>query len=320
MSKIAILIPVFNEEKTIGSVVRDFRSQLPEADIYVYDNNSTDDTAGEARQAGAIVRHERRQGKGNVIRSMFREVDADIYVMVDGDGTYPADRVYELIKPVLSGDADMVIGSRLHTMSESRFKVLNLIGNKLYLFLLNFIFKVNITDLLSGYRAFSSRIVKSLPILSRGFEIETELTVKCLQRNYQIVEVPVNLSERPEGSKSKIKVFRDGLLIFNTIFALFRDYKPLTAFGISGLLLIICGLLPGTIVISEFIVTGIVRRLPMAVLSVGIVLSGLLVMFTGLILHTISRRFQELDSQMQNISAEMHKRNKKDDAQKQIET
>ena len=314
MSKIAILIPCFNEEKTIGSVVRDFRSQLPEADIYVYDNNSTDDTAGEARQAGAIVRHERRQGKGNVIRSMFREVDADIYVMVDGDGTYPADRVYELIKPVLSGDADMVIGSRLHAMSESRFKVLNLIGNKLYLFILNFIFKVNITDLLSGYRAFSSRLVKSLPILSRGFEIETELTVKCLQRNYRILEVPVNLSERPEGSKSKIKVFRDGLLILNTIFALFRDYKPLTAFGMSGLALIICGLVPGIIVITEFIATGIVRRLPMAVLSVGIVLSGLLVMFTGLILHTVSRRFQELDSQMQNISAEMLKRNKKDDA------
>jgi glycosyltransferase involved in cell wall biosynthesis len=314
MSKIAILIPCFNEEKTIGSVVRDFRSQLPEADIYVYDNNSTDDTAGEARQAGAIVRHERRQGKGNVIRSMFREVDADIYVMVDGDGTYPADRVHELIDPVINGDADMIIGSRLHPMSESRFKLLNLIGNKLYLFILNFIFKVNITDLLSGYRAFSSRLVKSLPILSRGFEIETELTVKCLQRNYRILEVPVNLSERPEGSKSKIKVFRDGLLILNTIFALFRDYKPLTAFGMSGLALIICGLVPGIIVITEFIATGIVRRLPMAVLSVGIVLSGLLVMFTGLILHTVSRRFQELDSQMQNISAEMLKRNKKDDA------
>ena len=188
MSKIAILIPCFNEEKPSAALFVTSGHNCPKADIYVYDNNSTDDTAGEARQAGAIVRHERRQGKGNVIRSMFREVDADIYVMVDGDGTYPADRVYELIKPVLSGDADMVIGSRLHAMSESRFKVLNLIGNKLYLFLLNFIFKVNITDLLSGYRAFSSRIVKSLPILSRGFEIETELTVKCLQRNYKLLK------------------------------------------------------------------------------------------------------------------------------------
>lgn len=320
VNRIAVIIPCFNEEKTIAGVIHDFKAQLPDADIYVYDNNSTDNTVEEARKAGAIARHEKRQGKGNVVRSMFRQVDADIYVMVDGDGTYPADRVRELIDPVINGDADMTIGSRLHTMSESRFKPLNLIGNKLYLFLLNFIFKVNITDLLSGYRAFSSPVVKSLPILSRGFEIETELTVKCLQRNYRIMEVPVNLSERPEGSNSKIKVFRDGLLIFNTIFALFRDYKPLTAFGMFGLLLIICGLVPGIIVISEFIATGIVRRLPLAVLSVGIVLSGLLVMFTGLILHTISRRFQELDIQMQNISVEMHKRNKKDDAQKQIET
>lgn len=302
MNKIAILIPCCNEEKTIGNVVHDFRSELPNADVYVFDNNSTDNTVEEARKAGAIVRYEKRQGKGNVIRSMFRDVDADVYVMVDGDGTYPADRVHELIKPIVAGEADMVIGSRLEAGSKSRFKPLNRLGNKLFLFLLNSIFRVRITDLLSGYRAFSRRAVKGLPLLSRGFEIETELTVKCLERDYRIIEVPINLSPRPEGSKSKIRVFRDGFLIFNTIFALFRDYKPMRAFGLAGLLLIASGFVPGIAVIREFITTGYILRIPSAILAVGLVLSGLLVAFVGLILHTISRRFQELDCQLQNLN------------------
>ncbi|MBI4685863.1 MAG: glycosyltransferase [Nitrospirae bacterium] len=302
MSRISVLIPCYNEGETVASVVRDFRAQLPNADIYVFDNNSTDNTVEEAKKAGAIIRYEKRQGKGNVVRSMFKQVDADVYVMVDGDGTYPAQKVHELIKPILTDDFDMVIGSRLHPMSESKFKLLNQIGNRLFIFILNYIFRVRLTDLLSGYRAFSRRVVKSLPILSRGFEIETELTVKCLERGYQISEIPVNLSPRPEGSRSKIKIFRDGFLIFNTIFALFRDYKPLTAFGLLGLFLIICGLIPGLIVIREFFSTGYILHIPSAILAVGLVLSGLLVMFTGLVLHTIARHFQEIDYQLRNLA------------------
>ncbi|HDO35625.1 MAG TPA: glycosyltransferase [Nitrospirae bacterium] len=317
-STIAILIPCYNEGKTVAGVINGFRLQLPDADIYVYDNNSTDNTAEEARRAGATVRSENRQGKGNVVRSMFREVDADVYVMVDGDGTYPPENVHELIRPIVTGDADMVIGSRLHTLSDSHFKPLNRIGNRLFLFLLNSIFRVNITDLLSGYRAFSRRVVKSLPIISRGFEIETELTVKCLERNYRVVEVPISLSPRPKGSKSKIKIFRDGFLIFNTIFALFRDYKPLTAFGLVGLILVVSGFIPGTVVIKEFIATGYINRIPSAILAVGLVLSGLLVAFVGLVLHTISRRFQELDCQLQNLigCVEQPDAKKKDNSRK----
>lgn len=310
MSKIAILIPCFNEEKTIAGVINSFRAQLPDIDIYVYDNNSTDNTVKEALKAGAVVRHEKRQGKGNVIRSMLRDIEADVYVMVDGDGTYPADSVQDLIKPILDGDAEMVIGSRLHESSESKFRILNKLGNKLFLFVLNTIFNVHITDLLSGYRAFSRHAAKSIPIISRGFEIETELTVRCLERGYRVIEIPVNLSERPEGSSSKIKIFRDSFLIFNTIFALFRDYKPLTAFGLLGLMLIACGLIPGIVVIQEFTATGAVYRVPSAILATALVLSGLLVAFAGLILHSISRRFQEIDYQLQQISSVIQKSTK----------
>lgn len=301
MRRISILIPCYNEERTVAKVIHDFRAELPEAGIYVFDNNSTDKTVEIAEKAGATVRYEKRQGKGNVVRSMFREVDADIYVMVDGDGTYPPHSVHELIKPILNGSADMVIGSRLHAMSESNFKALNRIGNRLFLLLLVFVFGVRITDLLSGYRAFSRRLVKNLPVLSHGFEVETELTVKSLERGYRVLEIPVNLSPRPAGSKSKISIFRDGLLIFNTIFALFRDYKPLTAFGLIGLLLAAAGFIPGLIVVAEFISTQYITHVPSAILAVGLVLSGLFVAFTGLVLHTITRRFQEIDYQLQNL-------------------
>jgi glycosyltransferase involved in cell wall biosynthesis len=286
---------------TIANVIREFKSQLPDADIYVFDNNSSDNTVEEARQAGAILKYEKRQGKGYVVSSMFKKVDADIYVLVDGDGTYPADMVNELIKPVMADEADMVIGSRLHSQSESKFKTLNLLGNKLFLFVLNRIFKLKIADLLSGYRVFNRSIVKKLPVLSRGFEIETELTVTCVERGYRILEIPVNLSLRPEGSESKINLFRDGFLIMNTIFGLFRGYKPFTVFGLIGLILITGGFIPGIIVIREFLLTGLIYRIPSVILAVGLVLSGLLVVFVGFILHTLLRRFQELDYQLQSI-------------------
>ena len=296
--KIAVLIPCYNEELTVQSVVRDFRHELPEAEIYVFDNNSTDRTVELAREAGARVARERRQGKGYVIQSMFREVDADIYVMVDGDGTYPSAEVHKLIEPILLGEADMAVGSRLMKPSGSDFRVLNWVGNRFFLYAVNVIFKVKLTDILSGYRAFNRTFVKNIPIFGGGFETEAELTMKTLARGYRIVELPVNLKSRPEGSFSKIRIMQDGFLILNTILSLFRDYHPLTFFGAAGLFLVALGFVPGTIVIVEFFKTGLVPRLPSAVLAVGLVLSGMLLISVGFVLHTVTRRFQELEHQL----------------------
>jgi glycosyltransferase involved in cell wall biosynthesis len=296
--KIAILIPCYNEEPTIQGVIRDFRSELPEAEIYVFDNNSTDRTVELAREAGARVARERRQGKGYVVQSMFREVDADIYVMVDGDGTYPAAEVHKLIQPILLGEADMAVGSRLMRDSGSEFRILNWFGNQFFLYAVNVIFKVKLTDILSGYRAFNRTFVKNIPIFGGGFETEAELTMKTLARGYRIVELPVSLKARPEGSFSKIRILQDGFLILNTILSLFRDYRPLTFFGSAGMFLVALGFVPGTIVIVEFIKTGLVPRLPSAVLAVGLVLSGMLLISVGFVLHTVTRRFQELEHQL----------------------
>jgi glycosyltransferase involved in cell wall biosynthesis len=302
MKKIAVLVPCYNEEKTIGDVIGEFRTQLRDAEIFVYDNNSTDDTRKVAEAAGAIVRSETRQGKGNVVRSMFGDVDADVYVMVDGDGTYPSDKVHELIAPILADEADMVCGTRLHQESESTFNRLNFLGNKAFLFILNTLFRVQMSDILSGYRAFNRRVVKNTPILSRGFDIETELTLKVIERNYRVVEVPVSLTPRPEGSTSKIKIVRDGFLIVNTILALLRDYRPLTAFGAVGLFLMLMGLIPGGIVIHEFLTTGLVLHFPSAILAVGLELSGTLLILVGLMLHAVARRFQEMDQLLRNMN------------------
>jgi glycosyltransferase involved in cell wall biosynthesis len=277
----------------------------------VLDNNATDRTAEAARHAGAIVLPVRQQGKGAVVRFMFQHVDADIYVMVDGDGTYPAASIHSLIAPIANDEADMVVGSRLHNQSQSRFRFRNRLGNKLFLSALNTIFRVRLTDILSGYRTFNRKLVKSLPLFGGGFEIETELTIKALERGYRIIEVPVNLGERPSGSRSKIRVVRDGTVILHTILALFRDYKPLTFFGMLGLFLIAVGSIPGIIVVLEFIQTGFIRHLPSAVLAVGLELSGMLLLMAGLILHTIARRFQELDYHLQVLMEERNY-NKKD--------
>ena len=298
---ITVLIPCYNEELTIGKVIRDFRAELPNAVICVFDNNSSDHTAEEAAKAGAVLLCERRQGKGYVVQSMFHHLDAEVYVIVDGDGTYPADAVHALIEPILKGEADMVVGSRLHRESQSRFRLLNRAGNRLFLAILNRLFRVELTDILSGYRAFNRRFVKDMPLFSRGFEIETELTIKALERGHQVVEVPVDLRARPDGSFSKIRVVHDGLLILNTILALFRDYKPLTFFGTVGLLLMLAGLVPGLTVIREFIHTGLVPRLPSAVLAVGLELSGMLTISVGLVLHTTVRRFQEFEYQLRTV-------------------
>jgi len=296
--RVAVLIPCYNEELTVGEVVRSFRRELPGAKIYVFDNNSIDKTIDRAREAGAIVKFERRQGKGYVVQTMFREVDADVYVMVDGDATYDPLEVHDLIAPILSNEADMVVGSRLHGAANSEFKMLNRFGNRLFLKILNYLFNVNITDMLSGYRAFNRRFVKSVPLFGGGFETETELTIKALQRSYRIVERPAHLTHRPEGSFSKIRIGQDGLRILGMIFSLLRDYKPLTFFGGAGIAVIGLAFIPGGLVISEFLRTGLVPRLPSAVLAVGMVLSGMLLVTIGLILHTLARRSQEFEFQL----------------------
>lgn len=296
--QIAVLIPCYNEELTVGKVVRGFQTELPDARVYVFDNNSKDRTVEVARECGAHIGFETRQGKGYVVQKMFRQVEADVYVMVDGDGTYPPEDVHKLLAPLLSGQADMVVGSRLATGSESDFKSLNRLGNQLFLSAINVIFDVHLSDILSGYRTFSRGFVKNIPIFGGGFETEAELTIKALGRGYRILELPVNLKARPKGSFSKIRILRDGTLILNTILALFRDYKPLTFFGAIGLSLVALGCVPGGLVVIEFVRSHFVTRLPSAVLAVGLVLSGLLSITVGLVLHTITRRFQELEHQL----------------------
>jgi hypothetical protein len=242
------------------------------------------------------------------MQTMFREVDAEVYVIVDGDDTYPAAEVHKLIEPVMAGKADMSVGSRFSIQSESEIRAVNRLGNQFFLNTINFIFKVRLSDILSGYRVFSRKFVKNIPIFGGGFETETELTIKALVHGYRIVELPVDLKARPKGSISKIRVMQDGLLILNSILTLFRDYKPLTFFGSIGACLVLIGLVPGTVLVVEFIRTGLVPHLPFAVLAVGLVLSGLLAMVVGIVLHTIARRFQELDHQLKILAFASEKR------------
>lgn len=286
-ARIAVLIPALNEEQTIAEVIHSFQAACPEARIVVFDNASTDATVRRARAAGAEVRMERKRGKGNVVRSMFRAIDADVYVMVDGDATYPAERIRDLIAPVLDGMADMVIGSRLQRTCDSEFRTLNRLGNLMYATLLRRLFGVRITDLLSGYRAFSRPLVKSLPLLGGGFETEAEMTIKAVHRGFRVVEVPVSLTARPEGSNSKIRIVQDGLLILNAMIALFRDYKPLTFFGTVALLI---ALLAGTAFVAGY-----------SVVAATLALVACTATATGAILHTVTRHFQELEVQVGRI-------------------
>jgi glycosyltransferase involved in cell wall biosynthesis len=293
--RLAVLIPCYNEAPTIEKVVRDFRRELPAATIYVYDNNSGDESAGIARDAGAVVVQEVRQGKGYVVQAMFRDIDADIYVMVDGDDTYPAMDVHTLIAPIAAGTADMTVGARLHPGSRDGFRHTNLIGNYLFRAAVQICFRSPPLDILSGYRAFSAAFVRGVPLFGGGFEVETELTIKALQGGYRVREVPINAIARGEGSHSKIHHGRDGMAILATILALFRDYRPLTFFGGAGLLLVLLALIPGAVVVVEYLQTGLVLRLPSAVLATALVLAGMLLGTVGLILHAILRRFQELN-------------------------
>ncbi|MEO6324472.1 MAG: glycosyltransferase, partial [Thermoanaerobaculia bacterium] len=284
----------------------------PAATIYVFDNNSTDRTVELARAAGAVVHHEPRPGKGNVVQAMFREVDADVYVMVDGDATYPPEAVHRLIQPVLDGTADMVIGSRLQQGAHSDFKVLNRFGNRMYLFVLRRIFGATLSDLLSGYRAFSRRFVSGTPLFGGGFETEAEMTIRALQRRFRVVEVSVDLKARPQGSHSKIRIVRDGIVILKSMLALFRDYKPLSFFGAIGLAFVALGFIPGLVVIVEFLRTGLIGRIPSAILAVGLVLIGTISGLVGIILHTIAQRFREIDVQLQVLADQLRKANRSD--------
>ena len=300
---VAVLVPCYNEEPTVARVVGRFREELPEARVYVFDNNSTDRTAEEARRAGAAVFTERRQGKGYVVQSMFRMVDADFYVMVDGDGTYPAEAVHALLAPVAAGEADMSVGSRLHAESQSQFKRRNRLANRLVRSTLNFIFRVELTDILSGYRVFNREFVKGLPLFGGGFEIETELTIKAVERGYRLVEVPVDLTHRPEGSHSKIQFLRDGFLILNTTLALFRDYKPLTFFGGLGLFLLLLACAAGAA--GLFGLGGAVPGAFVIAAAAGLFVCGLLSLTAGLILHSIARRSQEFEYHIRVLADEL---------------
>ncbi len=292
-SSIAVLIPCFNEETTIAKVVQDFRRELPSARIYVYDNRSSDNTAARASEAGAFVGSEHKQGKGNVVRTMFREVEADAYVMVDGDSTYPAHSIHRLLEPILTGRADMTVGTRVHSFKTATFRRFHTFGNGLVRGAINALFGSNLTDIMSGYRCFSSRFVKCVPVLSRGFEVETELTLQALDKNFIITEIPIDYSERPEGSYSKLNTVGDGLLVLRTIVLIFKDYYPLRFFGLLSVLSLLLATGLGAIPIGDFLMTGKVTHPSSAVLSAALAIISVVFLIAGLILDTINRRQRE---------------------------
>ncbi|KIL49887.1 glycosyltransferase family 2 protein [Jeotgalibacillus soli] len=288
--KIAILLPCYNEEQTIGKVIDDFRKELPAADIYVYDNNSKDRTSEVALAHGAIVKKEYKQGKGNVVRSMFRDINADIYVMADGDDTYPAEFVHELIRPVVEKEANMTIGDRLSNgtyANENKRKFHNL-GNNLVKGLINSLYRSDIKDIMTGYRAFDKLFVKSMPVTSPGFEIETEMSLHALDKKFTILEVPIDYRDRPEGSESKLNTFSDGWKVLNMIFTLFKEFKPFQFFSLWAGLFFVLSLVVGVPVIYEFFTTDFITRVPSAILAVGLVLLAVISFVCGLILDTIA--------------------------------
>ena len=294
-AKIAVLIPCYNEAKTIKKVVEDYKKALPNADIYVYDNNSTDHTDEIAKKAGAIVRYEYRQGKGNVIRSMFKDIDADCYLMIDGDDTYPASNAKEMCDLILDKKADMVIGDRLSStyFTENKRPFHNF-GNRLVRGLINFLFESDVRDIMTGYRAFSYEFVKTFPVLSKGFEIETEMTIHALDKNFLLKEVKVGYRDRPAGSVSKLNTYRDGFRVLKTIGRLFKEYKPTVFFSIISLLFLIISLAFGIPVFAEYFKTGLVPRYPTLIFS-GFMLMIAIIMFAcGLILEVVVKKNRQL--------------------------
>ncbi len=309
MQRIAILIPCYNEELTITKVVRDFKAALPEATVYVYDNNSSDKSAELAEEAGAVVVREPRQGKGNVIRSMFRQIDAECYLMVDADDTYDPAFARALVGEVLDNHADMAVGDRLSTtyFTENK-RMFHNFGNKLVRMLVSWLFKSNVRDIMTGYRAFSYDFAKSFPVLSRGFEIETEMTIHALDKNWVIREVAIQYKDRPEGSESKLQTGRDGVRVLKTIFRLFKDYRPLAFFGAFAAVMLLVGAIGFTIVLIRFFETRLVDHMPTLVVSMFLFLGAMLSFICGLILDTLRKQHrQDYELYLNQLEAEKQK-------------
>lgn len=294
MKRVAVMIPCYNEAAAIARVVADFRRELPDAEIHVFDNASTDGTGGIAAAAGASVTHVPMRGKGEVVRAMFRSIEAEACVMVDGDGTYPADRVHDLVRPILERRADMVVGTRLEKYGQGSFRPLHVFGNNLVISAINALFHARLTDAMSGFRAFSRRFVSTMPVTSHGFEIETEMTLHALEHRMPIEEVPVHYGERAAGSASKLRTFYDGRRVLATILRLYKDYRPLAFFGAIGVLLLTAGIAAGVLVTLEFLEYGRVVGVARAVLSVACSILGVLAIGIGVILDTVNRRTREL--------------------------
>lgn len=291
MDKIAVLIPCYNEEKTIEKVVKDAKAALPEAVIYVYNNNSKDRTAEIAEAAGAVVHNEYKQGKGNVIRRMFQEIEAECYIMVDGDDTYPMENAQEMADLVLQRNADMVVGDRLSsTYFEENKRPFHNLGNSLVRASINTLFKTDIQDIMTGYRAFSYRFVKTFPVMSKGFEIETEMTIHAVYNNMQVENVVITYRDRPEGSESKLNTYSDGFKVLWTIFKMFRQYKPFAFFGILAALLVVIAAVFFVPIAVEFVQTGLVPKFPTLIVCGFAVLAAIQSLFSGLILHNLGMK------------------------------
>lgn len=307
MDKIAVLIPCYNESKTIQKVVRDYKHVLPEAKIYVYDNNSSDNTAQLALEAGAIVRYESRQGKGNVIRTMFREIDAECYIMVDGDDTYPAEHAPAMASLILEGgNTDMVVGDRLSsTYFTENKRLFHNFGNTLVRKSINYLFKNDIKDIMTGYRAFSYLFVKTFPTLSHGFEIETEMSIHAVDKNMHIENVIIDYRNRPAGSSSKLNTCTDGLKVMHTIFTLYRNYKPLPFYGALSVMLTLVAAILFLPIIEIYIETGLVPKFPTLIVCGFIEMAAIQSFFSGMILSTIMKKSrQDFEHQLQRVSFE----------------
>lgn len=297
---IAVIIPCYNEALTIGKVIDDFHRELPQATVYVYDNNSSDDTSRIATEHGATVRFEPRQGKGNVCRQMFRDIDADCYLMVDGDDTYPAEAARELLAPLMAGEADMTVGDRLSNGSygEENDRAFHGFGNDLVRVLIKWIYGFEFSDVMTGYRAYNAVFAKTMPVLSPGFEIETELSIHAVDKRWRIEDVPIDYRDRPEGSYSKLSTFGDGAKVLRAITSLFKDYRPLAFFGWLALILLVLAVVAGIPVVAEYAATGLVPRIPTMLGSLALAGCGALSFVTGLILDTVAkshRRQWEID-------------------------
>lgn len=299
-SSVAVLVPCYNEAQTIKRVIEDFKNALPGAAIYVYDNNSTDGTADIAVKAGAVVRHEPRQGKGNVVRQMLRDIDADYYLMVDGDDTYPADAAPDLLEPLMSGEADTVVGDRLSngTYGSENKRAMHGFGNDLVRDLVSMLYGFKYADIMTGYRSFNRVFAKTLPVLSDGFQIETELSIHAADKRWRIAQVPIEYRDRPAGSHSKLNTVSDGIRVLAMIAGLFKDYKPLGFFSLLAVIALLVGLGLGLPVVAEFLKTGLVPRLPTTIAAVALCGLSALLFVCGLILDTVvkgNRRQWELE-------------------------